>query len=113
MNTKTLVAAAFVVSLIGCVGTQPASKLNELSLGMSKAEVIAAIGSPDTTRAADGVEYLIYELQGRVTGGQKASCGLATVFTWGMAAGVCANINLDDYFVKIEDGVVASYGRVG
>lgn len=68
-------------------------KLNSLALGMSKAEAIAVMGTPKSTRAADGVEYLTYRLSTSFldTNGSDTR----------------------DYFVKIVDGHVAAYGEKG
>ncbi len=81
-----------VLLLSGCT---TAAKLNEISLGMSKQKVIEVLGTPSTTSATKGVEYMIYEFYGawdgrmRIKGGSK------------------------NYFVRIKDGIVESYGQKG
>jgi hypothetical protein len=44
--------------LAACVGTS--DRLNRVSLGMTKAEVISVMGEPDSTAANASAEYLIY-----------------------------------------------------
>lgn len=84
---KPLVASA-VFLLAGCVWS--AERMNQLSVGMTKAQVIDAIGSPRSSSAQGGVEYLNY------------------VFTeqYGIA-------RPQDYFVRLIDGKVESYGKKG
>ena len=68
---------------------QHSSKFNNISLGMSKAEVISAIGKPQSTSAKDGVEYMTYNVF-EVVFGQYVP-----------------------YFVRIKNGKVESYGKMG
>lgn len=73
--------------LYGCA---TAYKINSVSLGMSKEDVIKLMGKPVSTSATEGTEYLNYKLA-------------ETVY--------------DDfytpYYVCIRDGKVISYGRTG
>ena len=55
----TLVFIA-VVFLLGCAGSS--KKMNQLNLGMTKQEVIEAIGEPTSTSAKRNTEYLNYHL---------------------------------------------------
>lgn len=66
-----------------------------ISLGMSKAEVINILGTPDSVSANKGVEYLSYTLRTETS---------FTRNTWGYQS---------NYFVRLVDGKVESYGRVG
>lgn len=68
---------------------QHSSKFNKISLGMSKADVIGAIGNPQSTSAKDGVEYMTYNVY-EVVFGQYVP-----------------------YFVRIKNGKVESYGKMG
>jgi hypothetical protein len=68
---------------------QHSSKFNKVSLGMSKGEVIDAIGKPQSTRAANGVEYMTYNVY-EVVFGQYVP-----------------------YFVRIKNGKVDAYGKMG
>jgi hypothetical protein len=68
---------------------QHSSKFNKVSLGMSKGEVIDAIGKPQSTRAANGVEYMTYNVYEVVFGQyvpyfvriKNGKVDLKTVFT--------------------------------
>lgn len=81
-----------VMALEGCIGTS--AKLNALSLGMTKAEVIAAMGTPDSVSATGNVEYLTYELAS-----PKEI--------------IADESNLPEYFVQLVGGRVDAYGRKG
>jgi hypothetical protein len=72
----------------GCVTS---SRMNKLSLGMNKAEVVAAMGSPRSTAApGGGIEILRYQLTSDVRKHQT-----------------------DEYFVRLANGRVESYGKMG
>lgn len=67
-----------------------AKKMNTLSIGMAKPEVIRVMGSPKSTSASQGVEYLIYILDASRTDA----------------------VLPEEYYVSIVSGKVAAYGRV-
>lgn len=70
-----------------------ADQLNQLSLGMSKEDVIKKLGPPKSTAAADGIEYMQYRW-------------VKTV--------IAADGNFpEDYYVAIRNGRVVSFGRKG
>jgi SmpA / OmlA family len=72
-----------VVLLIGC-----ASQMNQVKLGMTRDEVISAAGTPSSTSAMENTEYLKYQL--------------------------CSDwIFTDRYYVRLTDGKVDAFGRVG
>ncbi len=71
--------------LLGCAS---ARKMNSLSLGMTREEVIEVMGSPDSTSEIEDILYLKYRLS---SGG----------------------IYKDDYYVRLKDGEVDAYGREG
>jgi len=78
--------------MCGCLGTS--AKLNNISLGMTKTEVINAIGSPDSVSAEGNVEYLTYH--------------------WASPKQIFANENnLGRYYIRIYRGKVDSYGKKG
>ena len=54
---RIYIALTFL-TIAGCTGTS--ANLNKVSLGMSKSEVIQAIGTPDRVSAQGSVECLIY-----------------------------------------------------
>jgi len=80
--------------LVGCM-TSSSERMNYLSVGMTKAEVINAMGSPDSVSAQGGAEYLAYTLRTETS---------LTRNTWGYEG---------RYFVRLINGRVESYGRVG
>lgn len=93
MRTLMLLA---VVAIVGC--STPSSRLNKVSLGMNKAQVVEILGEPESTRASKGVEFLIYSLRERIARPGEA----------------IAPIGIDGkYFVKFVEGKVESYGHVG
>jgi hypothetical protein len=74
-----------VLLLMGCAS---ASKMNSVQLGMTKDQVIGAIGSPSSTSEMDNTQYLKYQL--------------------------CSDwIFTDRYYVRLTDGKVDAFGRVG
>jgi hypothetical protein len=75
-----------VAFLFGCAGSS--KKMNLLSLGMTKQQVIEAIGDPTSTSAKRNTEYLNYRL---------TEDGFYS----------------DSYYVRLLDGKVESYGRAG
>lgn len=87
---KTL-SVILVLFLSACAGTP---KMNKLSLGMTKQQVIGAMGTPDSTAAQGGAEYLTYKLWKDF---------------WDRSPGNYS----EPYFVRLVDGKVESYGRVG
>ncbi len=98
-----IAALISLVGLVGCVSTE--HKINAVSLGMNKQQVIEALGTPDNSRAAEGVEYMIYQLKAATDAGFCAASILA------FGAG-CARDKVD-YFVQLEQGKVTAYGKVG
>ena len=88
---KVSLAALFVSSLllIGCSGLS--QQINSISIGMTKREVIEAMGAPVSSSAQNGVEYLNYLLYEDV---------------WTQTHGT-------HYFVRLIGGKVESYGRTG
>lgn len=70
----------------------PASaRMNRISLGMSKNDVIRALGRPVSVSATDRTEYLNYRFAEE---------------TWNAPDRV-------PYFVRFRDGKVDAYGRLG
>jgi len=78
-----LVATAF---LFGCAASS--KRMNKVNLGMSKAEVVEAIGNPKSTSANKDMEYLRYKFM---------TDGLFTA----------------DYYVRLQEDKVDAYGRIG
>ena len=78
-----LVTTAF---LFGCAASS--KRMNKVNLGMSKEEVIKAIGDPKSTSASEDIEYLRYKFM---------TDGLFTA----------------EYYIRLQEGKVNAYGRVG
>ncbi len=87
---KKLLAVLLCLGLCGCA---TASRMNNVSLGMTKAEVINTIGSPISSSAQGGYEYLNYRLS-------------ETGTDWWYA-------NEAPYYIRLKGGKVESYGRTG
>jgi hypothetical protein len=90
-----IIALAGLV-FVGCATS--ATRLNNISVGMTEAQVVKVLGQPQSTRAKDEVEYLHYKL----------SESGDWVF-WPMA-GVLQPHN---YFVRLTNGVVDAWGKAG
>jgi len=86
MKTKLAVIGMVALLATGCL--TKASRINSVSLGMNKAQVLAVMGEPASDASA---EYLNY--------------GLAEGFTGGAAAVATP------YTIKLVDGKVVFYGR--
>jgi hypothetical protein len=87
MKSKiTSLAVLIVVLLAGCA---TAEKLNDVRIGMPKDQVIALLGTPDSTSAQANVEYLTYYLEGDPDYGRDRP-----------------------YMVRVVDGKVESFGRM-
>ena len=78
----------FILSglVLGCAGS--AKKINSVTLGMTKSEVISVMGTPNYSSVREDVEILNYQL---------ASNSLFT----------------DAYIVRIKQGKVDMFGRRG
>jgi len=90
MSRSFLLLLVLTMFAAGCA---TAHKINKVSLGMTKQEVIYALGRPVSTSAKEGVEYLNYKFS---ESGDEAF--------WGVTR---------SYFVRIVNGEVESYGRLG
>jgi hypothetical protein len=106
---KPLIALPLCLLLIGCAGNQ--DRLNLVGLGMNKAQVMEIMGRPDTSSAQTPHEYFIYSLSVDLTGEEQVRCAVGTVALLGLGVGFCSKE--DDFFVRFENGLVESYGRVG
>lgn len=86
-------AILLVVAMAGCFTSS--ESLKKLSVGMTKAEVITAMGQPTSVAAQQDCEYLVYLMANR------------GVFTPGYL------IDTSDFYIRLVDGRVTSYGRKG
>lgn len=93
MKTKLSLLALVLLGalLAGCMSS---AELNKLQIGMTKDQVIALLGQPDSTSAQANVEYLTYYLE-------------ANESTYGRYSGESEKA----YMVRLVDGKVESFGR--
>lgn len=106
MRTLSLVMCFMVVA---CAGRQ--SRMDDISMGMKKSEVIDVLGSPDMQASKNGVEYLGYTLNGRSATG-TVFCTIGTlVFTLGIATYFCFEGH-NDNVVQLYNGAVTGYGPI-
>jgi len=75
-----------VFFLFACAGSS--KKMNQLKLGMTRQEVIDAIGEPASTSAKRNTVYLNYQLK-------------------------AGGFYTDSYYVRLLDGKVNAYGKAG
>ena len=94
--------------LLGCASGN-SSQLNNVSLGMNKSQVIANMGEPYRTSAQSPHEYFMYNLSVEMNTEQRRLCAMGAALIIG--AGSC--FVSEEFFVRFEDGVVESYGRLG
>jgi outer membrane protein assembly factor BamE (lipoprotein component of BamABCDE complex) len=95
MNLKKNVVAGVALTLI-LAGCATSGKINKVSNGMTKPEVIAVLGPPDSTSSQGATEYLSYLL----------------------CIDNCALLNPNwrtrrNYFVRLINGRVESFGEKG
>lgn len=103
-----------IFAIAGCAGTS--SKTNQLSLGMSKSDAIAAMGQPTTARAVDGTEYLVYKLTPGTGVGKGIGCAFVGFATFGAAYAVnddCTGGTPFEFFLQFKESKLISYGKVG
>jgi hypothetical protein len=87
MNSKISLFASvvFAVLLTGC---QTSTALNNVHIGMTKADVLSLLGEPDSTSAQANVEYMTYYLTSDAGYGRD-----------------------QPYMVRLVNGKVESFGR--
>src|SRR5687768_34818 len=91
---RLLIVALLPLALAGCLNSS--KKLNAVSVGMTKAEVIQALGQPDSVSATGGTEYMVYRL------------GQGVEVQYDRFVPTRGN-----YYVRLLNGRVDSYGQVG
>ena len=90
MKTKLAIIGLAALLAAGCLA--PASKINGVSIGMTKAQALQVMGQPVSVTSDGHAEFLNYAL----AEGDR---------DWGGA--------LTPYEIKMVDGKVAAYGRAG
>jgi len=83
---RTLLVICLVIFISGCATT---AKMNKVSIGMPKNEVIDTMGKPVSTAGIGREELLRYNLYNPY------------------------NDSFEEYWVTLIDGKVAKYGRAG
>ena len=101
-----LIAPVFlsIALLAGCATAEESRKMNQVSLGMTKQQVIEVLGPPVSTSAKSGVEYLNYRFA--EPGRRAAAAGAAL-------QGLPHADPTTPYYVRLVEGRVESYGRLG
>ena len=84
-NVLTAVILLLAALFAGCA---TADQLNKLRIGMSKDQVVAVLGQPDSTSAQANIEYMTYYLSNDSSYGRD-----------------------QPYMVRLVDGKVESFGR--
>lgn len=112
---KAIIILSMAMIASGCATKGTQTKLNNVSVGMTKLQVVEALGRPDSAAATEGTEYLVYQLTGGTSGGTAAACGTAGVLTLGLIylQPQCRGGKEDDFFVRLRGGRVDAYGKVG
>ena len=112
---NAIIGFILATSLMACVTGGSQENLNRNSIGMTKQEVIAQMGPPSSTAAKEGIEYLTYELTDGTSGGAAAACAGAGVLTIGLVYSMpeCRGGKEHDFFVRLVNGKVDSYGKRG
>lgn len=87
---RTISLFTLMILIGGCATAQ---KMNNVSLGMNKAEVIKAMGRPSSTKAIGNEETLEYMLSA--------------------TSNDDFNGIYNQYWITLQDGRVVSYGRAG
>ena len=85
--------SSLLIVLVVLAGCATASKTNGLSLGMTKAQVLAVMGQPASTAADRKVEVLRYKLSAT---GHDAF-----------------HHRTEEYFVRLVNGKVERFGKAG
>lgn len=90
MRSRLCLVLILMALIVGCATSH---KINKIGIGMTKQQVIEVLGPPVSTSATSGVKYLNYRFSET---GDHAFYGITT-----------------PYFVRIVDGMVEAYGRLG
>jgi len=85
------VLGVLIVCALGACTT--ATKINAVSLGMTKSQVLEAVGTPTSTSASGVTEYLHYRLYESYSH--------------------AVNKRSSEFYVRLVDGVVDSFGKKG
>ena len=87
MNPKITLVLALAAGLF-LAGCESSAKLNNIKIGMTKADVQSMLGTPDSTSAQANVEYMTYYLESEAGYGRD-----------------------QPYMIRLVNGKVESFGR--
>jgi len=87
MKTKAAIVGCLILAAL-LVGCATSDKLNYVHIGMTKDQVVAVLGTPDSTSAQANVEYLTYYLTAESGYGRD-----------------------QPYMIRLVNGKVESFGR--
>ena len=87
MNPKITLVLALAAGLF-LAGCESSAKLNNIKIGMTKADVQSMLGTPDSTSAQVNVEYMTYYLESEAGYGRD-----------------------QPYMIRLVNGKVESFGR--
>lgn len=90
MKTKVILLCSLLAGLF-LAGCETSAKLNSIRIGMTKDQVLAIMGQPDSMSAQANVEYLTYYLE--------------------VDSGPTQYDRNQPYMVRLVDGKVESFGR--
>jgi hypothetical protein len=85
MKFTLIVPALIAAATLGCADS---ARLNQVHIGMTRAEIISLFGQPDSTSAQANIEYLTYYLMNETHYQSE-----------------------QPYFIRLVDGKVESFGR--
>jgi hypothetical protein len=84
---------SFLIATILLTSCATSGRINRINVGMTKNQVISTMGNPKSISAIGNIEFLNYKLA------ETTDDAWRSTYT--------------DYYVKIVNGVVESYGRLG
>jgi len=87
MKYSLIIPALIAAATVGCADS---TALNKVRIGMTRADIVALLGTPDSTSAQANIEYLTYYLVASTSYGPTRD---------------------QPYFVRLVDGKVESFGR--
>jgi len=125
-SQRSLLGYAVLTSLLlfasGCASTPtpPSSQLRQLTIGMSRNAVVAALGEPRVVRGAITNRYAqqievweyLFALPNDDSGGEIAGKTALTIITLGMGAATFAP-DKRTYWLYFLDGTLARWGEAG
>ncbi len=100
INLCSVVLATIILNGCAPKNNKLASNLENASIGMTKQDIIRAMGSPESISAINNIEVLRYEL-----------CNRQMTFAEGPTVGQC--LKWTKYYVRLTNGKVDSYGELG